>query len=149
MIYFSPGWLLLHPGVPQTTQPEDTGPAPISPVFRTGSEPLLSPRPRHTRPSHPGDMNTQAHTHLLYTRDTELTLVTPLSVPAGGGVTLRGSDGQLHPRAPPKPLRVSAVFPNMMPPPPTDSDEDPSSLYTELVIQVIISYSVPGLIGYL
>uniref|UniRef100_A0A8D3CPL8 Breast cancer anti-estrogen resistance protein 3-like n=1 Tax=Scophthalmus maximus TaxID=52904 RepID=A0A8D3CPL8_SCOMX len=84
-----------------------TGPAPISPVFRTGSEPLLSPRSRHTRPSFPG-----------------------------GGVTLRGSDGQLHPRAPPKPLRVSTVFSNTVPPPPTDSDEDPSSLYNELVIQV-------------
>ncbi|XP_022593812.1 breast cancer anti-estrogen resistance protein 3-like isoform X1 [Seriola dumerili] len=97
----------LRTAVPQTTQSEDTSPAPISPVFRTGSEPLLSPRPRHTRPSHPG-----------------------------GGVTLRGSDGQLHPRAPPKPLRVSTVFPNAIPPPPTDSDRDPSSCYTELVIQV-------------
>ncbi|XP_044041148.1 breast cancer anti-estrogen resistance protein 3 homolog isoform X2 [Siniperca chuatsi] len=97
----------LRPGVPQNTQSEDIGPAPISPVFRTGSEPLLSPRPRHTRPSHPG-----------------------------GGVTLRGSDGQLHPRAPPKPLRVSTVFPNAIPPPPTDRDYDPSSFYDELVIQV-------------
>ncbi|XP_053187499.1 breast cancer anti-estrogen resistance protein 3 homolog [Scomber japonicus] len=97
----------LRTGVPQNTQSEDTGPAPISPVFRTGSEPLLSPRPRHTRPSHPG-----------------------------GGVTLRGSDGQLHPRAPPKPLRVSTVFPNAIPPPPTDRDVDPSSFYDELVIQV-------------
>ncbi|XP_070710366.1 breast cancer anti-estrogen resistance protein 3 homolog isoform X2 [Pempheris klunzingeri] len=97
----------LRTGVPQNTQSEDTGPVPISPVFRTGSEPLLSPRPRHTRPSHPG-----------------------------GGVTLRGSDGQLHPRAPPKPLRVSAVFPNAIPPPPTDRDVDPSSFYDELVVQV-------------
>uniref|UniRef100_A0A8C7YPJ2 Breast cancer anti-estrogen resistance protein 3 n=1 Tax=Oryzias sinensis TaxID=183150 RepID=A0A8C7YPJ2_9TELE len=86
---------------------EDTGPDPVSPVFRTGSEPLLSPRPRHTRPS------------LL-----------------GGGATLRGSDGQLHSRAPPKPLRVSVVFPNAIPPPPTDADEDPSSFYDELVIQM-------------
>ncbi|XP_072240834.1 breast cancer anti-estrogen resistance protein 3 homolog isoform X1 [Leuresthes tenuis] len=93
--------------VPQNTQSEDTGPTPISPVFRTGSEPLLSPRPHHTRPSHPG-----------------------------GGVTLRGSDGQLHPRAPPKPLRVSAVFANIVPPPPTDRDGDPSSFYDELVVQV-------------
>ncbi|XP_041790237.1 breast cancer anti-estrogen resistance protein 3 homolog isoform X2 [Chelmon rostratus] len=97
----------LRTGVPQSTQPEDTGPAPISPVFRTGSEPLLSPRPRHTRPCHPG-----------------------------GGVTLRGSDGQLHPRAPPKPLRVSTIFPNAVPPPPTDKDYDPSSFYDELVVQV-------------
>lgn len=57
-------------------------------------------------------------------------------MPAGGGATLRGSDGQLHPRAPPKPLRVSAVFANAVPPPPTDQDEDPSSFYDELVIQV-------------
>ncbi|XP_041640524.1 breast cancer anti-estrogen resistance protein 3 homolog isoform X2 [Cheilinus undulatus] len=92
---------------PQKTESEDTGPTPISPVFRTGSEPLLSPRPRHTRP-----------------------------LPPGGGVTLRGSDGQLHPRAPPKPLRVSAVFQNAVPPPPTDLDHDPSSFYDELVVQV-------------
>ncbi|XP_042285517.1 breast cancer anti-estrogen resistance protein 3 homolog [Thunnus maccoyii] len=97
----------LRTGVPPNTQSEDTGPAPISPVFRTGSEPLLSPRPRHTRPSHPG-----------------------------GGVTLRGSDGQLHPRAPPKPLRVSTVFPNATSPPPTNQHVDPSSFYDELVIQV-------------
>ncbi|XP_027139264.1 breast cancer anti-estrogen resistance protein 3 isoform X2 [Larimichthys crocea] len=97
----------LRTGVPQSSQSEDTGPAPISPVFRTGSEPLLSPRPRHTRPSHPG-----------------------------GGVTLRGSDGQLHPRAPPKPLRVSAIFANSVPPPPRDRDYDPSSFYDELVVQV-------------
>ncbi|KAM9315107.1 breast cancer anti-estrogen resistance protein 3 homolog isoform 2-T2 [Pholidichthys leucotaenia] len=97
----------LRTGLPQSTQSENTGPAPISPVFRTGSEPLLSPRPRHTRPSNPG-----------------------------GGETLRGSDGQLHPRAPPKPLRVSSIFPNAVPPPPTGLDEDPSSFYNELVIKV-------------
>lgn len=49
---------------------------------------------------------------------------------------MRGSDGQLHPRAPPKPLRVSTVFPNAVPPPPTDADTDPSCFYDELVIQV-------------
>ncbi|CAJ1054039.1 breast cancer anti-estrogen resistance protein 3 homolog isoform X1 [Xyrichtys novacula] len=97
----------LRTGVPQNAQSEDTGPAPISPVFRTGSEPLLSPRPRHTRP-----------------------------LPPGGGVTLRGSDGQLHPRAPPKPLRVSAVFPNAIPPPPSHRDDNPASFYDELVVQV-------------
>lgn len=96
----------LRTGVPQNTRSETTGPAPISPVFRTGSEPLLSPGPRHARPFPPG------------------------------GVTLRGSDGQLHPRAPPKPLRVSTVFPNAIPPPPTDRDEDPSSFYDELVVQL-------------
>ncbi|KAM3864632.1 breast cancer anti-estrogen resistance protein 3 homolog [Diretmus argenteus] len=95
----------LRTGVPQSSPSEHAGPAPISPVFRTGSEPLLSPRPRHTRPCYPG-----------------------------GGVTLRGSDGQLHPRAPPKPLRVSAVFSHATPPLPTH--HDPSSFYDELVVQV-------------
>ncbi|XP_068444751.1 LOW QUALITY PROTEIN: breast cancer anti-estrogen resistance protein 3 homolog [Clinocottus analis] len=97
----------LRTGVPQDTPSKNTAPAPISPVFRTGSEPLLSPRPRHARPAHPG-----------------------------GGVTLRGSDGQLHPRAPPKPLRISTVFANSVPPPPTGRVVDPSSFYDELVIQV-------------
>uniref|UniRef100_A0A3Q2E3R8 Breast cancer anti-estrogen resistance protein 3 homolog n=1 Tax=Cyprinodon variegatus TaxID=28743 RepID=A0A3Q2E3R8_CYPVA len=54
----------------------------------------------------------------------------------GGGATLRGSDGQLHPRAPPKPLRVSTVFASATPPPPKDLDEDPSSCYSELNIQI-------------
>lgn len=97
----------LSTGLPQNCQSENVGPAPISPVFRTGSEPLLSPRPRHARPSHPG-----------------------------GGVTLRGSDGQLHPRAPPKPLRISAVFPNARPPRSAPPESDPSSFYDELVVQV-------------
>ncbi|XP_071765444.2 SH2 domain-containing protein 3A isoform X1 [Centroberyx gerrardi] len=97
----------LRTGVPLNCQSADAGPAPISPVFRTGSEPLLSPRPRHSRPSHPG-----------------------------GGVTLRGSDGQLHPRAPPKPLRVSAVFPNATVPLSAQHRDDPSSFYDELVVQV-------------
>nr|XP_057944013.1 breast cancer anti-estrogen resistance protein 3 homolog isoform X1 [Doryrhamphus excisus]XP_057944022.1 breast cancer anti-estrogen resistance protein 3 homolog isoform X1 [Doryrhamphus excisus] len=96
----------LRTGAPQITKPEATGPAPISPVFRTGSEPLLSPGPRQTRGCYPG-----------------------------GGATLRGSDGQLHPRAPPKPLRVSALFPRG-PPVPSDQDQDPSAFYDELVVQV-------------
>ncbi|KAM6971852.1 SH2 domain-containing protein 3A [Aplochiton taeniatus] len=94
----------LRPGAPQNSQSEKVEPAPISPVFRTGSEPLLSPSPRRTHP--------------------------------GGGVTLRGSDGQLHPRAPPKPLRVSELFPGNLPPLPSRQQVDPSSLYDELVIQV-------------
>lgn len=77
--------------------------------------------------------NTHTQTLLIIIDDTQHN---NLSLPAGGGVTLRGSDGQLHPRAPPKPLRVSAVFPNAVPPPPADPDEDPSSCYTELVVQV-------------
>ncbi|CAL8330748.1 unnamed protein product [Merluccius merluccius] len=97
----------LRTAVPQNSQSEKAVPAPISPVFRTGSEPLLSPSPQKTRPS------------LL-----------------GGGVTLRGSDGQLHPRAPPKPLRVSVVFPNAVLPSSYTARNDPSSLYDELVFQV-------------
>uniref|UniRef100_A0A3P9MS41 Breast cancer anti-estrogen resistance protein 3 n=1 Tax=Poecilia reticulata TaxID=8081 RepID=A0A3P9MS41_POERE len=93
----------------RTVPPDDTDSDPISPVFRTGSEPLLSPRPHHTPHS---------------------------SLPPGGGATLRGSDGQLHPRAPPKPLRVSTVFSNASPLPSTDPDEDPSSYYSELIIRV-------------
>ncbi|TWW58902.1 breast cancer anti-estrogen resistance protein 3 homolog isoform X2 [Takifugu flavidus] len=95
----------IRTGTRQVTRAQDPGPAPISPVFRTGSEPLLSPR--HTRPSLPGV-----------------------------GVTLQGSDGQLHPRAPPKPLRISAVFPNAVIPPPIQRNEDPSSFYDELVVQI-------------
>ncbi|XP_036391619.1 breast cancer anti-estrogen resistance protein 3 homolog isoform X2 [Megalops cyprinoides] len=97
----------LRSGVPQSSPSDESSSAPISPVFRTGSEPMLSPRtPRHTRPSHPG-----------------------------GGDTLRGSDGQLHSRAPPKPLRISAVFPGpTLPPlPPRSQDTDPSCFYDELV----------------
>ncbi|XP_061626299.1 breast cancer anti-estrogen resistance protein 3 homolog isoform X2 [Phyllopteryx taeniolatus] len=98
----------LRPGAPQKAKPEDVGPPSISPVFRTGSEPLLSPKPRQTHPCHPG-----------------------------GGVTLRGSDGQLHSRAPPKPLRISAVFPKAYRPTPlSDRKDDPSAFYDELVVQV-------------
>uniref|UniRef100_A0A3B3U6V7 Breast cancer anti-estrogen resistance protein 3-like n=1 Tax=Poecilia latipinna TaxID=48699 RepID=A0A3B3U6V7_9TELE len=93
----------------RTVPPDDTDSDPISPVFRTGSEPLLSPRSHHTLHS---------------------------SLPPGGGATFRGSDGQLHPRAPPKPLRVSTVFSNASPLPSTDPDEDPSSYYSELIIRV-------------
>ncbi|XP_077379787.1 breast cancer anti-estrogen resistance protein 3 homolog isoform X2 [Festucalex cinctus] len=95
----------LRPGTLQNAKAEDMDPPPISPVFRTGSEPLLSPKPRQTRPCHPG-----------------------------GGVTLRGSDGQLHSRAPPKPLRISAVFPKA--PRPDAPSDDPSAFYDELVVQV-------------
>lgn len=61
-VFLLPAFNLPHPGVPRKNQSEETGPAPISPVFRTGSEPLLSPRPGHTRPSYPGTF-TQGNTH--------------------------------------------------------------------------------------
>ncbi|XP_076839592.1 SH2 domain-containing protein 3A isoform X2 [Brachyhypopomus gauderio] len=98
----------LRPGVPQSSSSEESSSAPISPVFRTGSDPLLSPGSTRS----PGP-----------------------SQSAAGGSTLRGSDGQLNSRAPPKPLRVSTLFPGM--PQMTPRIEvDPASFYDELVPQI-------------
>uniref|UniRef100_A0A8C4HM34 Breast cancer anti-estrogen resistance protein 3 n=1 Tax=Dicentrarchus labrax TaxID=13489 RepID=A0A8C4HM34_DICLA len=101
----------------------------INPLLRSGSQPAnlenVGRRPSLQSAQSDSNLRTDTHAH-----------TTPSSVPAGGGVTLRGSDGQLHSRAPPKPLRVSVVFPNAVPPPPTDRDYDPSSFYDELVVQV-------------
>ncbi|KAG7316150.1 hypothetical protein KOW79_021016 [Hemibagrus wyckioides] len=94
----------LRPAVPQSTPTQD----PPSPVFRTGSDPLLSP--------------SSTHSH------------TPSQL-ATGGCTLRGSDGQLHSRAPPKPIRVSTLFPAKSPTIPR-IEVNPASLYDELVPQV-------------
>uniref|UniRef100_A0A3B4E0H4 SH2 domain containing 3A n=1 Tax=Pygocentrus nattereri TaxID=42514 RepID=A0A3B4E0H4_PYGNA len=98
----------LRTGVPQISPSQDSGSVPMSPMYRTGSDPLLSPGSiRSSRSS---------------------------QSPAGGS-TLRGSDGQLHSRAPPKPLRVSTLFPGI--PPTTPRIEvDPASHYDELVPQV-------------
>ncbi|XP_030636176.1 breast cancer anti-estrogen resistance protein 3 [Chanos chanos] len=97
----------LRTGDPPTCPSPGISPAPISPVFRTGSEPLLSPgSARSAHAGHPW-----------------------------GGSTLRGSDGQLHPRAPPKPLRISAFFPGVTPLPPRP-ETDPACFYDELVPQV-------------
>ncbi|XP_077460834.1 breast cancer anti-estrogen resistance protein 3 homolog isoform X2 [Stigmatopora argus] len=98
----------LRPGASENNRPQDVEPPPILPVFRTGSEPLLSPKPQQSRSCYPG-----------------------------GGVTLRGSDGQLHSRAPPKPLRISVLF-SKVPQPAValDQDNDPSAFYDELVVQV-------------
>ncbi|KAL7845155.1 hypothetical protein AOLI_G00233470 [Acnodon oligacanthus] len=98
----------LRTGVPQSSPSQDSNSAPMSPMYRTGSDPLLSPGSiRSSRSS---------------------------QSPAGGS-TLRGSDGQLHSRAPPKPLRVSTLFPGI--PPTTPRIEvDPASHYDELVPQV-------------
>ncbi|TTE81764.1 Breast cancer anti-estrogen resistance protein 3 [Bagarius yarrelli] len=92
----------IRPAVPQNTPAQD----PLSPVFRTGSDPLLSPSLTHS----PGQLAT-------------------------GGCTLRGSDGQLHSRAPPKPIRVSALFMAKSPTIP-QIKVNPASLYDELVPQV-------------
>ncbi|XP_077101546.1 breast cancer anti-estrogen resistance protein 3 homolog isoform X1 [Siphateles boraxobius] len=94
----------LRTGVPQCSASHDSGPASVSPVFRTGSEPVLSPA-------------TSCQSSL-------------------GGSPLVGSDGQLHSRAPPKPLRISIVFP------PTQSD--PGDLYGELVPQVPVTMLPKG-----
>uniref|UniRef100_A0A4W4G1Z0 Breast cancer anti-estrogen resistance protein 3-like n=1 Tax=Electrophorus electricus TaxID=8005 RepID=A0A4W4G1Z0_ELEEL len=88
--------------------PQESSSAPISPVFRTGSDPLLSPSSARS----PGP-----------------------SQSATGGATLRGSDGQLNSRAPPKPLRLSTLFPGMTPVIPR-IEVDPASHYDELVPQI-------------
>ncbi|XP_053333698.1 breast cancer anti-estrogen resistance protein 3 homolog isoform X2 [Clarias gariepinus] len=94
----------LRPAVPQSAPVQD----PLSPVYRTGSDPLLSPGSAHSH--NPSQLAT-------------------------GGCTLRGSDGQLHSRAPPKPIRVSTLFPG-------DSttipriEVNPASFYDVLVPQI-------------
>ncbi|KAG9262855.1 breast cancer anti-estrogen resistance protein 3-like [Astyanax mexicanus] len=98
----------LRTGVSQSCQSQDCSSAPMSPMYRTGSDPLLSP----------GSIRSSR----------------AAQSPAGG-VTLRGSDGQLHSRAPPKPLRVSMLFPGAPPTTPRIA-VDPASFYDELVPQV-------------
>ncbi|XP_042559393.1 breast cancer anti-estrogen resistance protein 3 homolog [Clupea harengus] len=109
----------LRTGVPAINRSSTCGPAPISPVFRTGSEPLLSPR--STRPQRASQSGSPSSSS---------------TSPSCGGSTLRGSDGQLYSRAPPKPLRVSALFPGFPPLPSPSSPRsrpDPSCFYDELV----------------
>uniref|UniRef100_A0A9J8DCE4 Breast cancer anti-estrogen resistance protein 3-like n=1 Tax=Cyprinus carpio carpio TaxID=630221 RepID=A0A9J8DCE4_CYPCA len=105
----------LRTGVPQSCLSQDSSHAPVSPVFRTGSEPVLSPA---------------------------ASCATPPSQSSLGGCPLRGSDGQLHSRAPPKPLRISIVFT------PTQADAGPepvsTGLYGELVPQVPITMLPKG-----
>ncbi|XP_065125650.1 breast cancer anti-estrogen resistance protein 3 homolog isoform X4 [Paramisgurnus dabryanus] len=104
----------LRTGVPQMCLSKESSTAPISPVFRTGSEPLLSP----------GTSCTAA----------------PPSQSSLGGSPLRGSDGQLHCRAPPKPLRISIL----LSPASADPIQDPGGLYGELVPQVPITMLPKG-----
>ncbi|XP_055060031.2 breast cancer anti-estrogen resistance protein 3 homolog isoform X2 [Misgurnus anguillicaudatus] len=104
----------LRTGVPQMCLSKQSSTAPISPVFRTGSEPLLSP----------GTSCTAA----------------PPSQSSLGGSPLRGSDGQLHCRAPPKPLRISIL----LSPASDDPTPDPGGLYGELVPQVPITMLPKG-----
>ncbi|XP_073764717.1 SH2 domain-containing protein 3A isoform X1 [Danio rerio] len=103
----------LRTGVPQSCQSQDSDPAPVSPVFRTGSEPVLSPA---------------------------ASCATPAGQSALGVSPLCGSDGQLHSRAPPKPLRISIIFS----PTQTDPESDPADVYGELVPQVPITMLPKG-----
>lgn len=108
---------------------------PVSPVFRTGSEPLLSPRLRPARPTHLGSAPpavpaSKYHLRLAHNVGSSLH-PDGACAGGGGGARFKGSDGQLHTRAPPKPLRVSAVFR-----PFAQRDCEPSPLYDELVVQV-------------
>ncbi|XP_066516544.1 breast cancer anti-estrogen resistance protein 3 homolog [Hoplias malabaricus] len=98
----------LRPAVLPSCASQDSGPAPMSQMYRTGSDPLISPGSAPSpRPS--------------------------------GGSALRGSDGQLHPRAPPKPLRVSMLFPTT-----PRIEVDPASFYDELVPQIPVSMLPKG-----
>ncbi|CAJ0943556.1 unnamed protein product [Ranitomeya imitator] len=76
--------------------PEEPLPIPLSPMFRTGSDPVLRAK---TQPVVPLDYD--------------------------GNSALRGSDSQLHSKAPPKPIRAPSV---LLPDPPEGSDT-----YCELV----------------
>lgn len=49
------------PGAPHNAKTGAAAPAPVSPVFRTGSEPLLSPR---LRPAHPTHLGSVTHMHM-------------------------------------------------------------------------------------
>ncbi|KAG9463759.1 hypothetical protein GDO78_021157, partial [Eleutherodactylus coqui] len=84
--------------------PEEPLPIPLSPIFRTGSDPVLRSK---TQP------------------------VLPLDY--GGNNALRGSDSQLHPKAPPKPIRVPSV---LLPDPPEGSET-----YCELVPRAPVTSS--------
>ncbi|XP_063059455.1 breast cancer anti-estrogen resistance protein 3 homolog isoform X2 [Engraulis encrasicolus] len=110
---------------PSPSSSSPCAPAPISPVFRTGSEPLLSPRSASQRlPNNfPGQSGSPSSSSSQSPSSSSTT-----------GITLRGSDGQLHSRAPPKPLRVSAHFPAGIPPP--TSRPDPSCFYDVLIPQI-------------
>ncbi|XP_006831111.1 PREDICTED: breast cancer anti-estrogen resistance protein 3 [Chrysochloris asiatica] len=73
--------------LPQQSPGVDTSPCPNSPVFRTGSEPTLSPA-----------------------------LVRRVSSDARAGEALRGSDSQLCPKPPPKPCKVPFLKVPELPP---------------------------------
>ncbi|KAM9296877.1 breast cancer anti-estrogen resistance protein 3 homolog [Gastrophryne carolinensis] len=91
---------LLSAGTGESSiSPEETCFIPLSPVFRTGSDPLLRAK---AQPIQPLDYD--------------------------GNNALRGSDSQLHSKAPPKPIRAPSL---LLPDPPDGSDT-----YCELVPRV-------------
>nr|XP_033780412.1 SH2 domain-containing protein 3A isoform X1 [Geotrypetes seraphini]XP_033780414.1 SH2 domain-containing protein 3A isoform X1 [Geotrypetes seraphini]XP_033780415.1 SH2 domain-containing protein 3A isoform X1 [Geotrypetes seraphini]XP_033780416.1 SH2 domain-containing protein 3A isoform X1 [Geotrypetes seraphini] len=93
---------LLTANLETLTAEEQTAPPP-SPLFRTGSDPLLRP-------------NASQHNILC----------------SEGGAPLRGSDGQLHSKAPPKPLRV----PSLLVSEPLENVETERTTYCELIPKV-------------
>ncbi|XP_016308262.1 breast cancer anti-estrogen resistance protein 3-like isoform X2 [Sinocyclocheilus anshuiensis] len=105
----------LRTGVPQSCPSQESSPAPISPVFRTGSEPVLSPA---------------------------ASCAAPPSLSSLSGSPLHGSDGQLHSREPPKPLRISIVLTPAQSQ--SSAESDPGGLYSELVPQVPVSMLPKG-----
>lgn len=82
-----------------SVSPEDTSTIPLSPIFRTGSDPVLRAKLQPTQP-----------------------------LDCGGNNALRGSDSQLHSKAPPKPIRAPSL---LLPDPPDGTDT-----YWELVPRV-------------
>ncbi|KAM8946687.1 breast cancer anti-estrogen resistance protein 3 homolog [Pelodytes ibericus] len=60
---------------------QEQSPMPLSPIFRTGSDPILRVK------AHPAP-----------------------TLDNGGNNSLRGSDSQLHPKAPPKPIRAPSIL---------------------------------------
>ncbi|OCT60205.1 breast cancer anti-estrogen resistance protein 3 homolog isoform X2 [Xenopus laevis] len=81
------------------TLPQIQIPAPLSPLFRTGSDPVL-----------------RAKTFVAASLDLD------------GNSALRGSDSQLHSKAPPKPIRAPSL---LLPEPPDEADT-----YSELIPRV-------------
>uniref|UniRef100_A0A8C4Z8X2 Breast cancer anti-estrogen resistance protein 3 n=1 Tax=Gadus morhua TaxID=8049 RepID=A0A8C4Z8X2_GADMO len=108
-----------------------------NPLLRSGSQPanLQNLGRRPSMQSAQSDSNLRNGIP-FYSHSPHVLVTLSISLFLCGGVTLRGSDGQLHPRAPPKPLRVSVVFPNAVLPSSYVAHDDPSSFYDELVVQV-------------
>ncbi|XP_018090452.1 breast cancer anti-estrogen resistance protein 3 homolog isoform X2 [Xenopus laevis] len=88
------------------TLPQNQMRVPLSPLFRTGSDPVLRAK---TLPAPSLDLN--------------------------GNSALRGSDSQLHCKAPPKPIRAPSL---LLPEPPDEADT-----YSELIPRVPVIFKRP------